>query len=155
MKVGEIIEIFGDNLKNIEIVIRENGDSKWIQGYRVGEDAAIYPYEKRVELIEAGIKDDQHKTQRLRAGQIKDILKIGNLKMKVIAKKVKNAPDYIKELEICHAIPRRIYQLHGEQLFNNTFDLEINCYPCGYIPEEREPEPVQDLQQLSIFDLGG
>ena len=155
MTVGELIEVFGDNLKNIEVVIRENGDSKYIQGYRVGEHAEIYPYEKRVELIEAGIKDDYHKQVRLRHGAIKDVLQIGGLKMKVIAKKVKNAPEYIKELEICHAIPRRIYQLHGEQLINNTFDLEINCYPDGFEPKEepRQKPKGEELQQLSIFEL--
>lgn len=155
MNVGELIEVCGEDLKNIEVVVRDNG--KWVQGYRIGKDAEVYPYEKRVELIEAGIKDDYHKTIRLKKEQIADVLKIGGLKMKVIAKRVSNAPDYVKALQVEYIIPRHIREIHGEQLFHNAFDLDITCYPEGFVPREEPKRETKEepLQQLSIFDIGG
>jgi hypothetical protein len=51
MTVKELIDV-SPSCDIVEIVIRNEG--KWVQGYRVGKNAQIYPCEYSVEALEKG-----------------------------------------------------------------------------------------------------
>lgn len=156
MTVKELIEIspFCDL---VEIVVRSNGHGKWIQGYRVGKNAKLYPVNLSVKLRKAfGMESYQSGTIALDEGQEIDCEHGRGLPMKVICKDVRKIPDYIGNLKICDIQPRHIPQIHRDALTHNDFAYDLDCFPDGYIPEsekqreEAEKEAKEIDGQLSI-----
>lgn len=150
-------------VKNIEVIIRENGGGTWIQGFRIGKDAMLYRYEHCAEHREQRgmFGTDLYK---LKDDEILDAKTSSNLPMKVMCIEPKKAPKEILDLVVHDYQPRHIPSFHGEALTHNDFDLEINCYP----PERQEKlavyreineDKIDDGQlagQMSIEDfLGG
>lgn len=153
MTVRDLVE-HATFVKNVEIVIRTTGESsRWIQGYRIGKDAKIYPYESRVEQ-----RSSYHKIINLKPGEEADIKHANNpqLPMKVIAVEPSKMPKDIADLEVRWYQPRHLWQLHGEQLTNNDFDLDIVCYPPDRIPElkQKDDKQSEDIDgQLSLDEF--
>lgn len=135
MTVRELIDVspFCDL---IQIVVRDNG--KWVQGYRVGKDAHIYPSEIRKEVLEKNNLEIGRGGAWLEDGQEVDldIQFNSHNPMKVICKDVMKTPDYIGNLKIQYIQPRHIPSLHGNALTHNDFSFDIDCYPDGYVPEQ-------------------
>ena len=150
-------------VKNIQIIIRENGGGRWFQGFRIGKDAMLYKYEHCAEHREQRgmFGTDLYK---LKDGEILDTTTVYNLPMKVMCIEPKKAPKEVLDLVVHHYQPRHIPSFHGEALTHNDFDLNIDCFP----PERQEKlaeyrEIVEDkvdgeqiAGQMSIEDfLGG
>lgn len=143
----------------LEIVVRKTGHGQWIQGYRIGKDAKVFPSEQTIEEIESrSFRRYDRKTIVLNEGQEVD-LRIGhNLPMKVICKDCHKLPDNIGRLEVCDVLPRNVPRFHGDALTHNSFALDVNCYPDNYTPEKYIPskditkEAIED-NQISIFDF--
>lgn len=136
MTVKELIEVspFCDL---VEVVVRENGYSTWIQGYRVGKNAKLYPVNLSYKLRgELGI--DYHKTYSLKDGQEIDCTNGWKMPLKVICKDVRKIPDYIGNLKISHIQPRHIPQIHKDALTNNNFSYDVDCFPDGFTPESEK-----------------
>ena len=155
MTVKELVDaaIFCDV---VEIVIRENGGhGKWLQGYRIGKEAKIYPSELTREVREImEIESYESKTYNCKPGEVLPVFKGNNLPMKVICKDVKKIPEEIGNLEVADFIPRKVYPIHMNSLTSNNHELEINCYPADVIPdkfiESKVVEPEQLEGQMSI-----
>ena len=156
MTVRDLVE-HATFVKNVEIVIRTTGESaKWIQGYRIGAQAKIYPYESRAEVRCAA--SQPHKTEFLKPGEEADIKHSDDpkLPMKVIAVEPSKMPKNIADLEVRWYQPRHLWQLHGEQLTHNDFDLDIVCYPPDRIPDPKQKDDKQseDIDgQLSLDEF--
>ena len=89
MTIKELVEC-ATFVQNVEIVIRTTGlSSTWIQGYRIGPKAKIYPYEYRVEERERR----PHKTETLKPGEEADVIHSQELPLKVIAVDPKRMPE--------------------------------------------------------------
>lgn len=141
MTVKELIEVspFCDL---VEIAVRDQGHGKWVQGYRVGINAKLYPVNLSIKLREKyNLKSYQSRTVDLEEGQEIDCTQGLNLPMKVICKKVTQIPDYIGNLKICDIQPRHIPQIHKDAYTHNDFAYELDCFPDGFVPEsENEKE---------------
>ena len=109
MTIKELLEVspFCDT---IEVVVRKEGHGMWLQGYRVSKNAKIYPVEQSRELIELrGLKEYNLRPAPLRENEVIETVRIGgNLKMKIICKEPRQAPNEILNLEICSVQPRHI-----------------------------------------------
>lgn len=143
MTVKELIDV-SFSCDCLEIVVREEGCGRWIQGYRIGKNAELFPVEVTKEVIEKYKLEGQRRGSVIQLEEEQEIdCEHGiRLPMKVICKDVKRIPDYIGNLKVCHVIPRNIPRLHKDGLTHNNFSYEIDCYPDGYIPE-----------QSTIFDI--
>lgn len=134
MKIRELIEV-SPNCDVIEVVVRENGHGKWIQGYMIGKNIDFYPAFQRKDVIE----DRQNNRKRhLKDGQEVDGEHGMRLPMKLIKKNVTSAPDYIMNLEISHIQPRHIPCYHKDQLTHNDFQYDVSAYPDGWNPNIKE-----------------
>ena len=156
MTVQELMDVmsFCDLL---EVVVRKTGHGQWVQGYRIGKEAKIFPSEQTAEMRESrGLKSYENKTIYLEEGTEVDIKRGFDLPMKVICKDCHKLPEYIGNLEVCDALPRNVPQFHGDNLTHNSFALDVDCYPDNYTPEKYIPskvtEEIED-NQMSIFDL--
>jgi len=154
MTVKELIEV-SPYCDLVEVVVREKGCGKWLQGYRIGKEAKLYPAN-----ITNEIKEQLHLKSRLRAVSLEPGQELNcfsyQLPLKVIFKSVSRIPDSIGNLIIYSVQPRNIPQLHGEALTHNDFMYDINCYPDGFIPESDEKEKPQSSQlegQMEIMDF--
>lgn len=134
----------------IEVVVRKSGRGQWIQGYRVGKDAKIYPSEVTAELRELkGLKKYESKTLYLDEGEVIELKKSGfNLPMKVICKECHKLPDYIGNLEVSFFQPRHIQTFHMDALTNNNFSMDIDCYPDNYVPLVEVKEVKEKIAQI-------
>ena len=158
MTVKELIDaaIFCDV---VEIVIRENdGHGKWMQGYRIGKEAKVFPSELTMEVRELmGLKSYESKTYYCKEGEILDVKRSACLPMKVICKDVHKLPEAIGALEVADFIPRHVPYLHKNSLTSNNHELEINCFPADVIPDKfvecKVVQPEQLEGQMSIEDL--
>lgn len=143
----------------VEIVVRKEGHGQWIQGYRIGVNAKIYPSEITAEIRELkGLKEYWNPPIPLEYGEEIDFNRIGllkNLPMRVICKDCHKLPDYIGRLEVSSYQPRHIPSYHKDQLTHNDFDLDINCYPDNYAPmiEAAESKTEQLPGQMSIEEF--
>lgn len=160
MTVQELLDVMYE-CDLVEIVIRKTGHGQWIQGYRIGKEAVIYPSEVTAEIREMkGIKEYKSPEVCLEDGEIIDCRVGFHLPMKVICKDCHKLPDHIGRLEVCSALPRHVPSFHQNQLTHNEFKLDINCYPDGFIPERfveaREVKKISDkMNQLSFDDFYG
>jgi len=137
MTVKELVDaaIFCDL---VEVVIRENGGhGKWIQGYRIGKEAKIYPSELTLEVRELmGLKSYQSGIYDCKEGDVLDIRRSAHLPMKVICRDCHKMPEAIGNLEVADFIPRSVPHLHRNSLISNNHELEIACYPVDVIPDK-------------------
>lgn len=163
MTVQELMDVMF-NCDLIEVVVRQTGFGKWIQGYRVGKDARIFPSEYTVEEWEKrNFMSYERRTVHLEEGAEVDIRHGFDLPMKVICKDCHKLPEYIGRLEVSHVIPRNVPRFHKDPLTHNNHSLEVVCYPDNYVPEkyiESKDVTTKKLNgyegQISIDDwLGG
>lgn len=168
MTVRELIEA-GTFCDSAEIVVREDGHGKWIQGYRIGKGIKMFPCEHTIEFQETidkkgkvhkyGKHIDGRQAPWLTTGEIRDVYHSINLPMKLIKKDVDKLPDIVANLQVCSFQPRHIPSFHQEQLTHNEFCLEINCYPAGFCPElvdeKLKDKASNEMEgQLSLLDMG-
>ena len=142
----------------LEIVVRQTGHGKWIQGYRIGKDAKIYPSEYTVEEWEKrSFRSYERKVVHLEEGAEVDIRHGYDLPMKVICKDCHRLPENVGRLEVCSVLPRHVPQFHKEALTHNDHSLDVSCYPDNYVPEKYIPckdVTVKGIEgQMSLFDL--
>lgn len=144
----------------LEVVVRQTGHGRWIQGYRVGKEAKIYPSEYTVEEWEnRSLISHERKVRYPEDGTEVDIRHSFDLPMKVICKDCHKLPDNVGRLEVCDIIPRYVPQFHRDGLTHNNHSLEVNCYPDNYIPERFIPSKDVtakriDDDQMTFEDLG-
>lgn len=156
MTVKELIDVspFCDL---VEVVVRDQGHGKWVQGYRVGKNAKLYPVNMSLKLRERfHQKSYESRTVVLDEGQEIDCEQGMGLPMKVICRDVRKIPDNIGNLTICDIQPRHIPQIHKDAMTHNDFAYDIDCYPDGFVPEsiteqEKATKIADDIDgQLSI-----
>lgn len=156
MKVRDLLEVspFCDT---IEVVIRKEGHGMWLQGYRVSKNAKIYPVEQSREFIEMrGLKSYECHVLPLKDNEEINVVRLDGLKMKIICKEPRQAPNEILNLEICSVQPRHIPLYHKEALTHNEFSYDIDCYPPAYEIEHIETKAIEEKQlegQTNIFDF--
>lgn len=141
-----------------EIVIRKTGHGQWIQGYRIGKNAKIFPSEYTVEEIEKrSFRSYERRIIHLEEGEEINIKHGFDLPMKVICRDCHKLPENVGRLEVCDIIPRNVPTFHGEALTHNNHSLEVNCYPDDFIPErivESKDVTVKQIDgQMDIMDL--
>lgn len=158
MTVKELIDVspFCDL---VEVIVREHGHGQWVQGYRVGKNAKLYPVNLSVKLREQfGQKTYESHTIVLEKDQEIDCEQGRGLPMKVICKDVAKIPDYIGNLKICDIQPRHIPQIHRDALTHNDFAYDIDCFPDGFVPEspkeqEKAQKVIEEMDgQMSVDD---
>lgn len=124
----------------LEVVIRQNGHGRWVQGYRIGKEAKIFPSEYTVEEIEAReFRSYNPRTIDLEEGAEVDVRHGFDLPMKVICKECHKLPENVGRLEVCDIVPRHVPSFHKDALTHNNHSLEVNCYPDNYMPERYIP----------------
>ena len=127
----------------VEVIIRENGNGHWIQGYLIGKNINIYPAFQRKDWIEyrKTHPNSCSDKRRLKDGEeVEGTHGECGLPMKLIKKSVSNIPDKVANLKVCWFQPRYIPCYHGEQLTHNEFQLDIEAYPEGWEPEKKQPK---------------
>lgn len=147
MTVRDLVE-HTYSLEGMEIVVRENGGGKWIQGFRISKKAELYPCDVRIENREKHpwINEDERLRHgvKLPIGEIVEVsMAYNNMPTKVMCIDPKKAPKKILDLEVKDYLPRNMPTVHGQQLFNNDFSLEINCYP----PDMQEK--IADFREIN------
>lgn len=156
MKVRDLLEVspFCDT---IEVVIRKEGHGMWLQGFRVSKNAKVYPVEQSREFIEMrGLKSYELHALPLKENEEVDTERPNGLKMKIICKEPRQAPNEILNLDICSVQPRYIPLYHKEALTHNEFSYDIDCYPPAYEIEHIETKAIEQKQlegQTNIFDF--
>ena len=154
MTVGELVPLF-PFLKRLDVVVRETGHGKWVYGWRIMEDAEIFPAENFVD------KDKDPRTHHLGCVPLESIgvkeVEVQNgigIKLKVIDRAPRKMPKEVAALQICDIVPRGI-----RSLSSLDHDLEINCYPDGYEPEVVKANKAagddQLYGQMDISDILG
>lgn len=128
----------------VTIIIRENGDSKWIYAYEIGENVQVGKYdyyEVNGELRCAGKFYKPTKPIEV-MGCHREMRKL------IIPKKVTKLPKEVKDLKV--ASFRRTYI--GPKI-DHAF--EIWCYPKGFVPPLtmlRSDQAKLDERQFTLFD---
>lgn len=146
MTVKELIDVSFD-CDLVEVVVREEGFGKWIQGYRIGKNAELFPVEITKEVLEKyKLEQGRRRVIPLEEDQEIDCMHAINLPMKVICKDVKKMPDYIGNLKISYVIPRKVPVLHKGVMVNNDHAYDITCYPDGYVEPVEEQKQEKDLE---------
>ena len=162
MTVQELISVmpFCDLL---EVVVRQTGHGRWIQGYRIGKEVRVFPSEASAEFRESrALKEYENKTVRLHEGEIVDVKHFyhADMPMKIICKDCQNKlPDYVGRLEVAFVQPRYIPAFHKEHMTDNSFCLEVDAYPDNYVSEvfieSKDITQKQLTGQMSISDFIG
>ena len=142
MTVKELVEAapFCDT---VEVIIRENGNGHWIQGFLIGKNIDAYPAFLRKDYIEyiKSHPNSHSDKRRLKAGEEAEGTHGGcGLPIKLIKKSVSNIPDKVANLQVCSFQPRHIPSYHKEALTHNEFQLNICAYPEGWEPEKEQPK---------------
>ena len=153
MTVKELIKV-SPSCDLVEITVREHGHGRWIQEYRIGKNAAVYPSEITEKLKER-YQIQTRKRIDLKPGDEVDAM-VYNYPVKVICRDVSKIPENIGRLKICTVQPRHIPGFHKEAMMHNDFSYEINCYPDGYTLEPKKKEKPQDDDldgQMNIIDF--
>lgn len=143
----------------LEIVIREHGHGKWLQGYRIGKNVKIFPSELTAEIRERkNIEQYKSPSVYLEPDEEVDVKRGHDLPIKVICKDISRTPEQIGNLIVCSYLPRHVPVLHKDALTHNDFELEINAFPPDYeIPtEEKKPQSEEIEGQMNLEDwIGG
>ena len=160
MTVKELVEAapFCDT---VEVIIRENGNGHWIQGYLIGKNIDTYPAFQRKDWIEyrKSHNNCHFDKRKLKAGEeVEGTHGGGGLPMKLIKKSVSNIPDKVANLQVCSFQPRHIPSYHKEALTHNEFQLDIEAYPEGWEPEKEQPETKDNVSkqipgQMNLLDF--
>lgn len=156
MTVKELMEI-SPFCNLAEIVVRKGGNGEWIQGYRIGKDAKIFPVDITKEVLEKYKLEKIGSCAYLEPDQEIDIMHAIRLPMKVICKDVHKMPDYIGNLKISIVIPRRVPAIHKKDpMVSMDYEYDITCYPEGWKEPEEEQKEEKDLEgQMRMEDLYG
>ena len=142
MTVKELVEA-APSCDTLEVIVREHGCGKWIQGYLIGKNIDTYPAFQRKDWIEYKKTHNNcySDKRKLKDGEEVEGTHGGcGLPMKLIKKSVSNIPDKVANLKVCRFQPRYIPCYHGEQLTHNEFQLDIEAYPEGWEPEKEQPK---------------
>jgi len=158
MTVSELIEA-ATSCDVAEVVVRENGFGRWLQGYRIGKEIERYPAFQSLESIEkirlGQMSYCQQEKRTIKPGAEVDGYHGCKLPMKLIRKDVNKLPEGVKNLTVSYFQPRHIPSFHRDQMTHNEFQLDICCYPEGWEPEEvieDTNESELEKMQLSIDD---
>lgn len=138
----------------VQIVVRNHGCGRWIQGYRIGKEAKLYPVNCTREILEKyNLQSHQRQTIPLNEGDEIDCEHGRGLPMKVICKDVSKIPDNVANLTVAFVQPRHIPEIHREQLTHNNYEYDIDCFPDSYVPEPKEKqEKTETLDGQMTFD---
>lgn len=152
MKVSELLDSFVWDIGYAEVIVRENGCSKWIYGYRYGHQAFIGKYER---IISDNHLEDSRKYEAMLVpvgeeyivhaipvcGLNESLMKIGNKKL----------PKKIANLEVCSWCCMRSLAPREKYDSKDHYAILISAYPQGYV---REPEMKHDVSdgQMNITD---
>lgn len=152
MIVKDLLDAGGDNVEGLQIMVRENGGGSWIHGYRISENERLYPAVTRIENQEAfpwiskkdyGFNCPIPKGSELRVYEaMRD-----NLPIDILCVSPRKAPKQVLMLEVKHFIPRNLPTVHGDKLFNNKFELEIDCYPPEHIEKLAVFKEVAEINE--------
>lgn len=172
MTVQELIDV-SPWLEAVEVIVRTNGESKWLYGFRIGKDVRIYPSEQGAEARELRqLKEYTPYPNKqivvLKDGDIVNVAPahdlLGNkLTLKVICRDVhRKLPAEIGTLEICKVLPRRVPGYSQLTQIEHTY--EINCYPPEDTKKlermtrenETRQQAIEEDQQICLEDwMGG
>ncbi len=154
MTVRDLVIGADYDLEGMEIVVREGGKGRWIQGFRISKKARLYPVDSTIENRELypWIKTNKNGDYScdVPAGETLVIHQTHkDFPVKVMCIDPIKAPKEVLDLEVSRYLPRNIPVLHGQALFNNEFSLEI----WAYIPESSEkPAIYQEIKKAEIDD---
>lgn len=142
MTVKELIDVM-PFCEDVNVIVRQDGSGKWIQGYRVGLNAQLHPSE----IWPAELCQNFGCTYTLQAGEEFDAHVSTGMPVKVMHGDVHRLPKNVGNLTVCHVQPRHL--LHNS--FDNEFELEIWCYPDGWTPEKPADTAPEDGQMSFEF----
>lgn len=138
MTVKELLEVAWCD--GVEIIIRENGDGKWIYAYKIGKEVQVGKYD---------YINGKQSGRFFKPEKAVEVCRYdGNCRMLIIPKDVKKLPKEVKDLKV--AMFRESYI--GP---NIEHGFEINCFPKGFIPPLemlRSDQAKLNTEQLSLFD---
>lgn len=151
MKVSDLLDSFAWDVGYAEVIVRENGCSKWLFGYRYGHQAFIGKYEK---IQTDKVLEDSRNFQAflVPAGKeyiVDKYIGIGSQCMMKIGNK--KLPKKIADLEVCSWRCMRSLAPREKYDSQDHYAILINAYPQGYI---REPDPKHDVSdgQMNITE---
>lgn len=174
MTVQELIDV-SPWLEAIEVIVRQNGESKWLYGFRIGKNVHIYPSEQGAEARELRQLKEYTPYPNKQVVVLKDgdIVNVSpahdswgkTLTLKVMCRNVHGKiPEEIGNLQICKILPRRVPGY--SQLTDIGHTYEINCYPpeetkkferMARVTETRQqaskPSEIEDSGQMTLEDL--
>lgn len=146
MTVRDLVECAGDDLEGIQIRVRENGGGKWIHGFRISKNEHLYPlicrieYEEKFPWIEkTTFRGNGYNCPVPKGVHLTVYEDFSDYPIEIMCIAPKKAPKAVLDLEVRRFLPRNIPTIHGERLFNNEYELEIDCY---------EPEK---MEKLAVF----
>jgi hypothetical protein len=155
MTVRDLVLGADDDLEGIEVVVREGGKGKWIYGFRISKKARLHPIDSTIEHRELYPWIKTNKTNHdvnceVPEGEVVTVRQSHlDYPIKVMCIDPKKAPKDVLDLEVCKYLPRNIPVLHGDKLFNNSFNLEI----WAYMPEQTEKLAVfKEIDENKIDD---
>ena len=154
MTVRDLVLGADDDLEGMEIVVREGGKGKWIQGFRISKKARLYPIDSTIEHRELHpwIKTNSNGEFNCAVpeGKAVTVYKFGrDFPIEVMCIDPKKAPKDVLDLEVSRYLPRNIPVIHGDKLFNNGFNLEI----WAYMPEKAEKLAIyREIKETELDD---
>lgn len=167
MTVRDLILGAGDNVEGIQVMVRENGGGKWIHGFIISPNARLYPlicrieYQEKFPWIQKTCKRGNGYNCPVPEGVHLTVYEdFGDYPIEIMAISPKKAPKAVLDLEVKSFLPRNIPSVHGDRLYNNQYELEIDAYA----PEKMEKlavfkQVIEDNDQLegqmSIEDFLG
>lgn len=154
MTIRDLVSGADGDLEGMEIVVREGGKGRWIQGYRISKKAELYPIDSTIENRELypWVKTNSHGDYCCDVPEGESLVVYQphrDFPIKIMCIDPKKAPKEILDLEVSRYLPRNIPVIHGLRAFNNEFSLEI----WAYLPEPSEkPAIYQEVKKAEIDD---
>lgn len=170
MTVRDLVQGAGYDLEGLQIRVRENGGGKWIHGYRISQNARLYPITSRIEYREKypwieknTFRGNGYNCPVPEGVKLTIYEDFKDYPIEVMCIEPKKAPKQVLDLEVKYFLPRNVPAIHGDRFTSNKYSLEIDAFA----PEQREKlavyREVEDKQvddqlagQMTIEDfLGG
>lgn len=154
MTIRDLVFGADGDLEGMEIVVREGGKGRWIQGFRISKKAKLYPADCTIENRELypWVKKDKNGNYNCAIPEGESLVihqPFRDFPVKVLCIDPQKAPKEVLDLEVARYLPRNIPVIHGQALFNNEFSLEI----WAYLPEPSEkPAIYQEVKKAEIDD---
>lgn len=154
MTIRDLVSGADGDLEGMEIVVREGGKGRWIQGYRISKKAELYPIDSTIENRELypWVKTNSHGDYCCDVPEGETLVvhqPFRDFPIKIMCIDPKKAPKEILDLEVSRYLPRNIPVIHGLRAFNNEFSLEI----WAYLPEPSEkPAIYREVKKAEIDD---